>query len=176
MIENKSELYAAIFVIAIIAGAALFYSQNHEKDTIGIFPKKLGDMSLTLYNEGDVAIEQIKELHGGTPRKIENAYVVVYNSNSSNKAKFWVSESTNNDEAVSLVTAMSNMVGKSGMFSDAMPMNIEGITVYFVSAHMEHMGLYHYFYAKNNKVYWLQIDNQDESYRIDIVKKSIKEI
>lgn len=176
MIENKSEMFIAIFIIAIIAGTAFIYSQTHEKNTIGIFPEKMGDMSLTLYKEGDVAIEQIKELHGGTPRKIENAYVVDYNGNSSNKAKFWVSESANHEDAVSLVTAMSKMVGTSGMFSNSTPMNIEGITVYFVSGHMEHIGLYHYFYAKDNKVFWIQIDNADKLYRINFVKESIKKI
>ncbi len=176
MIENKSELLVAIFIIALIAGAGFLYSQNYEKSTVGIFPKKLGDMSIVLYKEGDAAINEIKELHGGLPRKIENGYVVDYTGNSSNKAKFWVSESANNNDAISLVTAMSKMVGTSGMFSNSTSMSIEGTTIYFTSGHMEHLGLYHYFYAKDNKVFWIQIDNPDELYRINFLKEAIKMI
>ncbi len=36
------------------------------------------------------------------------------------------------------------------------------------------LGLYHYFYAKDKRVFWIQIDNPDEAYRIDIVRESIK--
>lgn len=175
MRKNK-EIYLAILAVILVVGAALLYFQTYEKGTIGIFPKKLGDMDLATYKEGDAAIKEINELHGNSLRKIEKGYIVEYNSNSGSKAKFWVSESKNNKDAVSLVTAMSKMVGTSGMFSDALSINIEGITVYFVSAHMEHMGLYHYFYAKDNKVYWLQIDNQDDIYRIGIVRESIRGI
>ena len=175
MIKNKG-IYIAVFTVVVIAGAMILYSQIQEKNATGIFPKKLGDMDLVIYKEGDAAIKEINELHGNGLRKIEKGYIVEYSSNSGSRAKFWVSESKNNDEAVSLATAMSKMVGKSGMFSDAVPMNIKGNTIYFVSSHMEHMGLYHYFYAKDNKVYWIQIDNRDESYRIDIVEESIREI
>lgn len=175
MTKNKYTIYLVVSII-IIVGTALLYFQIDEKDTTGIFPNKLGDMNLAVYNEGDTAIKEINDLHGNSLRKIEKGYVVEYGSNSGSKAKFWVSESASNENAVSLATAMSNMVGKSGMYSDPILMNIEGITVYFVLGHMEHMGLYHYFYPKDNKVYWIQIDNPDESYRINIVKESIREI
>jgi len=175
MAKNKYIIYLVASIIIII-GATLLYFQMYEKDTTGIFPNKLGDMNLAVYEEGDTAIKKINDLHGNSLRKIEKGYVVEYKSSSGSKAKFWVSESVSNDNAVSLTTAMSKMVGKSGMYSDPIPMNIEGITVYFVLGHMEHMGLYHYFYPKDNKVYWIQIDNPDESYRINIVKESIRKI
>ncbi len=169
-------MFIAIFIISIIAGAGLLYFSIYEKDTVGIFPDKLGDMSISAYKEGDVAIKEIKELHGDLSRIIENGYVVDYIGNSSNKAKFWVTESANHDDAVSLVTSMSKMVGTSGMFNNSTSVNIEDNTVYFTSGHMEHLGLYHYFYAKDNKVFWIQIDNSDESYRINFVKESMKRI
>jgi hypothetical protein len=80
------------------------------------------------------------------------------------------------EEAASLLASMNSKVGKTGMFSDSTPMNIEGITVYFVSGLSQEVGLYHYFYAKGDRVFWIQIDNPDESYRIGIVKESIKRI
>src|SRR3990167_195602 len=83
---------------------------------------------------------------------------------------------TDNKEATSLVASMDSMVGKTGAFSNSTPMNIEGITVYFVSGLTPDLGLYHYFYAKDNRVFWIQVDNPDESYRIGIVKESIKRI
>ncbi|MDL5504153.1 MAG: hypothetical protein QSU88_13160, partial [Candidatus Methanoperedens sp.] len=63
--------------------------------------------------------------------------------------------------------------GMTGMFSNSTPMNMEGLTVYFVTGQPE-LGLYHYFYAKDNRVFWIQIDNPDESYRVGIVKEAIK--
>ncbi len=176
MRKNKSGIYLTLFIIAVMAGTALLYVQTQEKNTTGIFPEKLGDMNLALYREGDTAMEAVKELHGNNPGvRIENAYIANYRSDSGNKAKFWVSESSNSEEAASLLVAMNSRVGKTGMFSDSTPMNIEGITVYFVTGRPE-LGLYHYFYAKGERVFWIQIDNPDESYRVGIVKESIKRI
>ena len=70
---------------------------------------------------------------------------------------------------------MNIRVGKTGMFSDSTPMNIEGITVYFVSGNPE-LGLYHYFYAKDKRVFWIQIDNPDEAYRLNFMREAIKRI
>lgn len=175
MIENKSEALAAIFIIAMIVGAGFIYAQNYGKGTIGIFPDKLGDMSMTSYEGGDAAINDINGLHGGLPRMIENAYIVGYTGNSSSKAKFWVTEAANHGDAISLVNTMSGVVEDSGVYSNRTPMNIEGINVYFVSGKAGH-GLYHYFYAKNNRVFWIEIDNSDELYRINFLKESIRRI
>ena len=175
MIENKSEIFVVIFIIAIIAGSGFLYSQTYEKDTVGIFPDKLGDMNMTSYKGGYAAINDIKELHGGLPRRIENGYVVDYTGNSSSKAKFWVTESANNKDAIAIVNAMNKVVWTAGTYSNSTSMNIEGIDVYFVSGLMGH-GMYHYFYAKDNKIFWVQIDNPEELYRINFLKESIERI
>ncbi len=175
MRKNRSEIYLAIFVIAVIAVSAFVYLQTLEKNTTGMFPEKLGDMSLALYRDGDVAMEEVKSLHRGTNVEIENAFIANYRSSAGNKAKFWMSESKNNEEASSLLTAMNSRVGKTGMFSDSTTMNIEGVTVYFVTGQPE-VGLYHYFYVKDKRVFWVQIDNPDEAYRNGIVKESLKRI
>ncbi len=177
MRKNKSEIYLAIFIIAVIAITAFLYIQMQEKNTTGIFPEKLGDMKLALYRDGDVAMADVKELHGNNPDvKLENAYIANYRSTAGSKAKFWVSESKSSEEAASLLEAMNSRVGKTGMFSESTPMNIEGITVYFVKGLRPELGLYHYFYARDQRVFWVQIDNPDEAYRTDIVKESIKSI
>ena len=176
MRKNKSEIYLAIFIIAVIAATAFLYLQTQEKSSSGIFPKKLGDMGLVLYREGDAAMAEVKGLHGNNPDvKIENAYIANYRGTPANKAKFWVSESQNSEEASSLLAKMNSRVGKTGMFSDSTPMSIEGITVYFVTGSPE-LGMYHYFYVKDKRVFWIQIDNPDESYRTGFVKESIKRI
>ncbi len=176
MRKNKSELYLALFIIAVIAGTVLLYIQTQEENAYGIFPEKLGDMNLSLYREGDTAMTEVKRLHGSSPNvNVENAYIADYRGSTGNKAKFWVSESKNSEEAASLLELMNNRVGMTGMFSNSTPMNMEGITVYFVTGRPE-LGLYHYFYAKDNRVFWIQIDNPDESYRVGIVKESIKRI
>ncbi|SNQ60141.1 hypothetical protein [Candidatus Methanoperedens nitratireducens] len=177
MRKNKSELYLILFIIAVVAGTVLLYTQMQEKSNSGIFPEKLGDMNLALYRDGDAAMAEVKQLHGNSPIvEIENAYIANYRSTTDSKAKFWVSESKNSEDAASLLAAMNSRVGKTGVFSDSTPMSIDGITVYFVKGLRPELGLYHYFYAKDNRVFWIQIDNPDEAYRLGIVKESIKRI
>ncbi|NJD77721.1 MAG: hypothetical protein FIB08_11610 [Candidatus Methanoperedens sp.] len=174
MRKNKSEIYLAIFIIAVIAVTAFLYLET--QNPYGIFPEKLGDMTIALYRDGDTAMNEVMGLHGNSPDvKIEAAYIANYRSTPASKAKFWVSESKTREEAASLLESMNSRVGKSGMFSDSTPMNIEGITVYFVSGKPE-VGLYHYFYAKDKMLFWIQVDNPDEAYRLNFVKESIKRI
>ena len=175
MKKNRSEIYLVIFIIAVIAVTAFLY-QATQKNPYGIFPEKLGDMTIALYRDGEAAMTDVKGLHGNNPGvNIENAYIANYRSTPSIKAKFWVSESKTREEASSLLESMNSRVGKTGMFSESTPMNIESITVYFVSGRPE-LGLYHYFYAKDRMVFWIQIDNPDESYRQNFVKEAIKRI
>lgn len=175
MKKKRSEIYLAVFIIAVIAVTAFLY-QETQKSPYGIFPEKLGDMTISLYRDGDAAMADVEGLHGNNPDvKIENAYIANYRSTPTSKAKFWVSESKTREEAVSLLESMNSRVGKTGMFSDSTPVNIEGITVYFVGGKPE-VGLYHYFYIKDKRVFWIQIDNSDEAYRINFVKEAIKRI
>ncbi len=177
MRKNKSELYLAIFILLVIAATAFLYLQTQEKSNSGIFLEKLGDMNLALYRDGDAAMAAVKELHGNNPVvKLENAYIANYRSSAGSKAKFWVSESKSSEEAASLLAAMDSRVGKTGMFSDSTPMSIEGTTVYFVKGLRPELGLYHYFYAKKKSVFWIQIDNPDEAYRLNFVREAIKRI
>lgn len=61
------------------------------------------------------------------------------------------------------------------MFSNSTPLTVEGLRVYFVTGQPE-LGLYHYFYAKDKKVLWIQVDNPDEAYRQNFLKEAIKRI
>ena len=172
MKKNRSEIYLAIFIIAVIAITGLLYLQT-QKNTYGMFPENLGDMNIVLYRDGDVAMTEVKGLHGNNPGVIiENAFIANYKGILNSKAKFWVSESKTREEAASLLEYMNSRVGKTGMFSESTLMDMEGITVYFVSGKPE-LGLYHYFYAKDKRVFWIQIDNPDEAYRLNFVKESI---
>ncbi len=175
MRKNKSEIYLAAFILLVIAVTAFLYLQTQEKSDYGMFPEKLGDMNIVLYRDGDVAMTEVKNLHRGSNVEIENAFIANYRSTPTNKAKFWVSESKTREGGASLLESMNSRVGKTGMFSESTSMNMEGITVYFVSGKPE-LGLYHYFYAKDKRVFWIQIDNPDESYRLNFVKESIKRV
>ncbi len=175
MKKNRLEIYLLIFIIAVLAITAFLYQQT-QNSPYGMFPEKLGDMNMALYRDGEIAMNEVIGLHGNNPDvKIENAYIANYKSTPANKAKFWVSVSRSSIEAASLLETMNLKVGKTGMFSDSTSMNIEGITVYFVSGKPE-VGPYHYFYAKDKRVFWIQVDNPDEAYRLNFVKESIKRI
>ncbi len=172
MNRNKYNIYLAIFIISVIALTAFSYIQTQEKNSYGIFPEKLGDMTLALYREGAPAITEVKNLHQGQNLGMENAYIAYYRSKEGNKAKLWVSESKNDERAASALAAMSSRVGTTGMFSDPTVSTIEGIPVYFVTG----PGGYHYFYAKDKRVFWIQINNPNKDYQLNIVKEAIKNI
>ncbi len=92
--KNRYEIYLAIFIIAVIAGTALLYFNSQEKNNTSMFPEKLGDMNLVLYRDGDIAMNEVRGLHGNNPDvNIENAFVADYRGTSTSTAKFWVSES-----------------------------------------------------------------------------------
>ena len=175
MKKNRLEIYLVIFIIAVIAISGLLYLQT-QKNPYGMFPEKLGDMNIVLYRDGDVAMNEVKGLHGNNPGVIiENAYIANYRSTPTSKAKFWISESKTNTEAVSLLESMDSGVGKTGMFSDSTPMTIGGVGVSFVTGQPQ-LGLYHYFYAKDKRVFWIQVDNPDKAYRESFVKEAINRI
>ncbi len=174
MRKNKPELYLAIFILTVVAATTLLYFET-TKNPYGIFPEKLGDMNISFYREGDAAMNEVKSLHGGANFEISNAYIADYRSTSGNKAKFWVSESKDDEEAVSLLEAMKERVGKSGMFSNSTSSIVEGIKVYFVAGQPQ-VGLYNYFYARGKRVFWIQIDDPDAAYREGILKESIRTI
>lgn len=174
MKKNKPELYLAIFVVAVIVSTAFIYFQTQEKTDYGIFPEKLDDMNIVLYREGEVAISEVGNLHGGSVVP-ENAYIALYRSNGGNTAKFWVSESRSSEQAESQVAAMNAIVGKTGMFSESTAMTIGGVRVYFVTGQPQ-LGLYHYFYSSDRRVFWIQVDNPDKAYRESFVKEAINRI
>jgi hypothetical protein len=175
MVENKSEILVGIFIILMIVCGAILYSENEKNvDKIGMFPVHFVDMNISTYKGGYEAIQDIKGLHGGLPRDIENAYVVEYGNNYS-KAKFWVTEAPSNNDAVSLVDAMNSVVNNSGVYSNSTTINIDGINVYFVSGSSGH-GLFHYFYAKDNKIFWVEIDNPNKEYRMTFLRDAVEEI
>lgn len=172
MRKNKPELYLAIFIVAVIASTAFLYIQTQEKNIYGTFPEKLGGMTIALYREGGPAMAEVKNLHRGADIQIENAYIADYRSPEGNKVKFWVSESENSDNAELLVESMNSSVGKTGMFSESIPLKISGVTVFFVTG----LGEYHYFWARDRRVFWAQINNPDEAYQQSIVRESIERI
>lgn len=65
--KNRTEIYLAIFIIAVIAVTAAAYLLTQEKSSTSMFPDKLGDMSLALYRDGDIAMTEVKGLHRNNP-------------------------------------------------------------------------------------------------------------
>lgn len=177
---NKPRL--AIF-LAAIAGTvlaafigALAATQLIGGSRSGIFPEKLGEMTLAAYVEGPAAVAEVKALHPNDPVvQMQNAYVARYTGPGTGSARFWVSESATADEAGSLLDAMTRTVGNSGVFSQPSSVPAEGATVYFVQGPPE-IGLYNYLYAIDKKVFWVQVDNPDPSRRLDILAEAISRI
>lgn len=156
-------LYPVILLLASIAITA--FLDTGQEDPTGIFPEYIGDMRIVSYFEGVQAISEVKSLHRPGSMELTNAYIVEYRG--TGKVKFWVSES---GDAGSLFSAMKDMVGKTGIFSE--PVSLEGTIAYHVTG----PGGYHYFWVKGNRVFWVQIDYPDKAFQRSIVEESIKNI
>ncbi len=168
MKKDKLILYPAIFIVIVIVLAVFLHVRADQNSRYGIFPKKLGDMSIVLYEEGKPAVSAVQRLHGGIDMHLKNAYIADYEGSSGNKAKFWVSKSENSHVAKALLAAMTGRVGKTGMFSEPVHSNIGNLTVYYVAG----LGKYHYIWTEGDRVFWLQINNPSKVYQRGIVRES----
>ncbi|NOZ83885.1 MAG: hypothetical protein GXP60_03610 [Epsilonproteobacteria bacterium] len=168
MKKDKLILYTAMFAVVVIVLAVFLYVRADENSRYGIFPAKLADMSIVLYEEGKPAISAIQRLHGGIDMHLKNAFIADYEGSSGNKVKFWVSKSKNNRIAKALLATMTGKIGKTGMFSKPIRSNIGDLTVYYVAG----LGKYHYIWIKGDRVFWLQINNPSKVYQRGIVRKS----
>ncbi len=192
----------AIILIAVLAASFLYLSDSRKS----IFTDKVGDMTLSGYDTGDVAAQQISSMHGLKDIPLAKAYSAVYKSKKGTM-RMWVIEASDHNAANDAFNAMNSMLGgpsgneehgNSGdmgnMGSQFMDSNMNMMNNNFTKPVkldiiefekpdvyvMKENNLINYYYFKmsynRGRVYWIIFDSPDMDYQISIVKQAVMEI
>ncbi len=142
-----------------------------DSETLGLFPKSLGGLTLQEAYGGARAKREIEQMHGGKVR-IDRGFVATY-TDGKLSATVWVSESANEEEAVKLTEKMEKSIAKGGTpFSPLERITVPGleaIPVYFTQG----MGQFHYIWVKKRLIIWVALDEPDPEKRLEFLKAAI---
>ncbi|PWB56458.1 MAG: hypothetical protein C3F06_01185 [Candidatus Methanoperedenaceae archaeon] len=197
---KKTHRAIAIVFILVLAASFLYLSDSRKS----IFTEKVGDMTLSGYDAGDIAAQQISKMSGIKDIPLEKAYSAVYRSNKGTM-RIWAVEAPDHNAVGDAFNSMNSMLGgpsgndehgnsgnmgdmgSSNMDSNMDMMNLtkpvkldiiefEKPDVYVMKENNE----INYYYFKMNynrgRVYWIIFDSPDLDYQISIVKQAVMEI
>src|SRR4030067_1874348 len=103
---KKTHRVFAIVLIIMLAASLLYLSDSRKS----IFTDKVGDMTLSGYDTGDGAAQQISKMNGIKDIPLEKAYSAVYSSNKG-IMRIWVAEASDHNAASDAFNAMNSMLG-----------------------------------------------------------------
>ena len=96
----------AIALIVMLAVSFLYLSDSRKS----IFTEKVGDMTLSEYDTGEAAAQQISKMYGIKDIPLAKAYSAVYRSNRGTM-RIWVAEAPDHNAANDAFNAMNSMMG-----------------------------------------------------------------
>ncbi len=199
---KKTHRAIAIVLIVVLAASFLYLSDSRKS----IFTEKVGDMTLSRYDTGNVAARQISSMNGLRDIPLTKAYSAVYRSNRGTM-RMWVVEASDHNGANDAFNTMNSMLGgpsgneeygNSGdmgnMGSQNMNSNMDMMNNNFTKPVkleiiefekpdvyvMKKNNLMNYYYFKmsynRGRVYWIVFDSPDMDYQISIVKQAVMDI
>lgn len=199
---KKTHRTIAIVLIVVLAASFLYLSDSRKS----IFTEKVGDMTLSGYDTGNVAAQQISKMYGIKNIPIAKAYSAVYRSNGGTM-RMWVVEASDHKGANDAFNAMNSMLGGSSgneehgnsgdmgnMGSQNMDSSMDMLNNNFTKPVkldiiefekpdvyvMKENNVINYYYFKmsynRGRVYWIIFDSPDMDYQISIVKQAVMEI
>lgn len=199
----KRKYILFIIILVVVLAVSFSYLTDSRKS---IFTEKVGDMTLSGYDTGDVAAQQISKMYGIRNIPIAKAYSAVYSS-TRGTMRIWAVESPDHTVANDAFNAMNSMLGgpsgneehgNSGgmgqMGSSGMDNNTDMMDKNFTKPIkldvmefekpdvyvMKENNVINYYYFKMNynrgRVYWIIFDSPDLDYQISIVKQAVMEI
>ncbi len=190
-----------IIIAAVVLVLSFLYLSDSRK---GIFTERLGDMTLTRYEAGEVAAQQISNMYGLKDIPLAKGYSAVY-SGRNGTMRIWVAEATDHNAANDAFSAMNSMLGGStghegheysgdvgqtdshkghgdaGMMNGTIPVKVDIMEfvkpdVYMMRAN----NAYNYYYFKMDykmgRVFWIIFDSPDTVYQLSIVKQAVMNI
>lgn len=193
-------IYTVIIVAAVLAVSFLYLSDSRKS----IFTERLGDMTLTRYETGEVAAQQISNMYGLKDIPLAKGYFAVYGGRNGTM-RIWVAEAPDHNAANDAFSAMNSMLGGStghegheysgdvgqtdshkghgdaSMMNGTIPVKVDIMEfvkpdVYMMRANNE----YNYYYFKMDykmgRVFWMIFDSPDTGYQLSIVKQAVMDI
>lgn len=192
-----------VIIVAVVLAAIFLYSSGAKK---GIFTEKVGDMTLTGYETGNAAAQQIWSMYGLKDIPLAKAYSAVYKSEKGTM-RIWVAEPSDHNAANDAFNSMNSMLGGStgheeheysgdvgqtdshkghgdaGMMNDNFTKPVKLEIMEFVKPEVYMMNAnnaINYYYFKMNynmgRVYWIIFDSPDMEYQVSIVKQAVMDI
>ncbi|HEY9245671.1 MAG TPA: hypothetical protein VIO11_02380 [Candidatus Methanoperedens sp.] len=197
---KKIYIVIVIIVASVLAVSFLYLSDNKKS----IFTERLGDMTLTTYETGEVASRQVSNMYGLKEIPLAKAYSAVYRSKNATM-RIWVAEAPDHNIANDAFNAMNSNLGAStghegheysgdvgqaeshaghsdtDMGNSTKPVKLDIMEfvkpeVYMVKANT--VNNYYYFKMdyKMGRVYWIIFDTPDTGYQVSIVKQAVMNI
>lgn len=187
------------YIIVIVAFALMMYLL-YQPAMKSIFAEKLGDMTLTGFDTGEVATQQVSNMSGIKEIPLAKAYSAVYSSNRGTM-RIWAVEAPDHNVANDAYNAMNSMLGGStgheehegdvgssshneysdpGMMNDnfTKPEKLEFMEFTKPDVYMiRENNVMNYYYFKMNynmgRVYWIIFDSPDMDYQVAMVKEAV---
>lgn len=199
---KRTHIVTMVILIIVVAVSFLYLSDSRKS----LFPERLGDMTLTRYETGEAAAQQISSMDGLKDIPLAKAYSAVYRSNKGSM-RIWVAEASDHIAANDAYNAMNSMFGgpsgneehgnsgdmgnmgsrnmdsnmdmMNNNFTKPVKLNImefEKPDVYMMRAN--NVINYYYFKMdyKTGRVFWIIFDSSDEGYQLSIVKQAVLDI
>ncbi|MCX9014513.1 MAG: hypothetical protein OIN89_06945 [Candidatus Methanoperedens sp.] len=196
----RKEVYALLIIAAVMV-VIVSYQPEARKS---IFTETMGDMSLAMYDTGEVAAMQIQGIYGLRDIPLTKGYTAAY-SGRNGSMRIMVVESGDHNSANDAFNAMNSMFGASTgheehegdagqagqtgahsndageghNFTAPVKVNIFDFQKPDVFS-MQANNLYMYYYLKmdykRGKVYWLTFDYPDTDYQKAMVRQAIMKI
>ncbi|MCZ7381291.1 MAG: hypothetical protein O8C64_06940 [Candidatus Methanoperedens sp.] len=193
------KIYILIIVAAVLAVSFLYLSDSRKS----IFTERLGDMTLTGYETGEAAAQQISNMYGLKDIPLAKAYSAVYSSSNATM-RVWVAEADHN-AANDAFNSMNSMLGGStgheaheysgdvgqteshtghgdaGLLNGTKPVKVDILEFVKPDVYMMRVNnAYNYYYFKMDykmgRVFWIIFDSPDEGYQLSIVKQAVMDI
>ncbi|NJD53052.1 MAG: hypothetical protein FIB07_09325 [Candidatus Methanoperedens sp.] len=193
------------YIIIIITFALIMYFL-YQPAMKSIFTEQLGDMTLTGYDTGEVAAQQISNIYGIKNIPLAKAYSAVYTSGKGSM-RIWVAEAPDHNTANDAYNSMNSMLGGStgheghefsgdvgqtdshknhgdaGIMDENFTKPVKLDILEFVKPDVYMMKVnnaYNYYYFKMDykmgRVYWITFDTPDTGYQLSIVKQAVMNI
>lgn len=163
----------------LLAGVALIISAYYfiqPQQSALVFPETLGGLTLHSLRSGQDVAREISGIHLVAENvTMKNGTIAIYFGQKGEFAQFWVSEEESAEVAKRSFDQMIEKMRRTKLaLSQPVEINLgAGLpAIYFT----EGQSLYHYFYAKQNRVFWIALSNPDESERLGFVREAISRI
>jgi len=115
--------------------------------------KPLPNLTLASIKGGEEALRELRALHGGSPAiELEDALIAEYIASDGRFIKVWVGVARDETAAREMLTQMRTKIKRSGIFTPGRSLQIGGVEVFTASG----FGGQHYYYAKGNRVVWIE--------------------